>query len=70
MRGMKEMTPTQALATALLCEDVYDWLTARRNATPKWSFALLASELADATNGQVQVSGEAIRQWLTVEATT
>lgn len=66
LQPVADRTPTQNLASALLGEDVFDWLTHRRTSKPRWSYALLAEELDAATGGQVRVTGEAIRQWMLV----
>ncbi|MEO6628119.1 MAG: hypothetical protein ABIP03_06065 [Aquihabitans sp.] len=61
---MQEPTPTQALASLLVGEDIHGWITAKREARPPWSYALIADELAKATGGKVAVSGEAVRLWV------
>ena len=55
-------TPTQALASVQLGEDVFQWIAERRNGRPQWSWRLIAEELAERTG--VSVTGEAIRQWM------
>ena len=65
---MQELTDKQRLATELLGTNVIDWIAERRarreSERPSWTFDSIAAELADATGGAVQVSREAIRQWL------
>ena len=62
LRGVSTPTPTQALASVKLGEDVLDWIADKRNTRPQWSWRLIAEELAARTG--VTVTGEAIRQWM------
>ena len=55
-------TPRQRLATIILGEDVITWLRARRAKGRSWY--QLADDLAEATNGDVSLSHEAVRSWL------
>jgi hypothetical protein len=55
-------TRIQRLATLLLDEDVITWLTARREQGASWY--KLADDLRDATDGEVALSHEAVRNWL------
>lgn len=57
-------TPNQRLASLLLGTSVLDWLSARIHPDEPPSYRRLANELGKATNGQIEVTGEAIRQWL------
>ena len=57
-------SPHQELATVLLGEDVLDWIAERRTAVPRWTWELLADELAKVTDGKVSVSRETLRQWV------
>jgi hypothetical protein len=54
-------TATQRLATILLERDVRDFITERRTAGRAWRF--IARDLYDATEGQVDVTYETLRQW-------
>lgn len=60
------MSPTQALASELLGQDVAEWVRdLKSQKRPKWSWKAIAEELDHRTSGQVSVTGEAIRQWVT-----
>ena len=54
-------TATQRLATLLLGEDVNAFIDVRREAGRSWRH--IARDLYDATNGQVDVSLETLRNW-------
>lgn len=54
-------TPTQRLATVLLGRSVHTWLTEQRAAGSSWR--QIADDLGTATNGQIEVSYEAVRRW-------
>lgn len=58
-------SPWIELASMLLGQDLYDWLRARREPesrfTPVSSWRLLTQELADATDGKVDISYQALR---------
>lgn len=54
-------TPTQKLANVLLGQDVRDFIAERRAANRAWRF--IARDLYEATNGQVDVTYETLRQW-------
>lgn len=53
-------SPSLRLATVLLGEPVRDWVVARRTAGASWP--TIAEALALATNGQVSLSKEYLRQ--------
>ena len=54
-------TPTQRLAGVLLGKPVHDWINERRRAGRSWR--LIARDLCEATNGQIDVTHEALRRW-------
>lgn len=54
-------TPTQRLASVLLGRPVHAWLTEQRDAGSSWR--QIAADLRKATNGQIEVSYEAVRRW-------
>lgn len=54
-------TPTQRLATVLLGRDVRDFIAERRATNRAWRF--IARDLYEATDGQVDVTYETLRQW-------
>jgi hypothetical protein len=56
-------TPTQTLASVLLGRDLADYVIEKRRARPRWSWRLISEQLAEDTDGQVDVTGEALRTW-------
>jgi hypothetical protein len=52
-------TPTQRLASIYLGQPLRDFVVERR---PK-AWQVIARELSTATNGQINISGEALRLW-------
>lgn len=56
-----EQTPTQRLASLLLGTDVRDFIAQKRAEGRPWRF--VARDLYDATDGQVDVTYETLRQW-------
>jgi len=54
-----DLTPTQRLAEALGV-DLADFIASRR---PARSWRLIARDLRDATDGQVDVTPETLRNW-------
>lgn len=57
---MADQTPTQRLATALLGEDLEGFVAARR---PHTSWRLIARDLLEATDGQVDVTDQTLQNW-------
>lgn len=55
------MTPTQRLAGMILGEPVADWIARQRSDGKSWR--TVAADLRDRTNGQVDISYEAVRRW-------
>jgi len=55
-------TPSQRLASLLLGQPVDKWLRAKRDTGRSWR--LIARDLYEATNGQVDVTHEALRRWV------
>jgi hypothetical protein len=55
-------TPRQQLASTILRRPVEDYLTEHRDAGMSWR--RLAVQLHIDTKGKVDISGEALRQWL------
>ena len=53
-------TPTVRLATLILGEPLEGWVRQRRNAGQPWDG--IAGDLAEATEKQVKISGEYLRQ--------
>lgn len=54
-------TPTQRLASLLLGQDVRVFIDVRRSERRSWR--LIARDLLEATDGQVDVTSETLRQW-------
>lgn len=54
-------TPTQRLAAAALGQPVTEWIAIRRADGRSWRE--IAADLADATDGQIVVTHEAVRGW-------
>lgn len=54
-------TPTQRLASILLGESVQTFIATRRENGRPWRF--IARDLYDATEGQIDVTHETLRQW-------
>jgi len=57
------MTPTQRLASVKLGRSLEDYVIEKRNARPRWTWKLIAEQLAEDTDGEITVSHEALRQW-------
>ena len=53
----------RTIAEEKLDEPLVDWITSRRNGPPKQSWRAIARELATITDGEVDVTGEAVRTW-------
>lgn len=60
---MSAQTATQRLATILVGEPIEAWIDKQREAGVSWRG--IALMLRDRTGGQVDITGEAIRQWVT-----
>lgn len=58
-----DLTPLQRLATALLDQPLDEWVAERRDPAALHSWRLIAQQLAKATDGQVDVTGETLRNW-------
>lgn len=54
-------TPTQRLAGMLLGMPIHEWIEQRRSAGRSWR--LVARDLYEATNGQIDVTHETVRVW-------
>jgi len=55
-------TTTQKLASALLGRPVLEWVAEQREAG--WTWRKIAEDLKTATDGQVDITAEALRLWL------
>ena len=57
-------TPSQTLAEHLLGRPVGEYIAEKRNARrPRWSWRLIAEQLAEDTGGKVVVTAETVRVW-------
>jgi hypothetical protein len=63
---MATLTPNQKLAGMLLGKPVKDYIAERRAAGRSWR--LVSRDLYEATNGQIDITGEAARLWAMEEA--
>ena len=58
-----QRTPTEQLAHVLLGVSLEVFVAARRAQNPPRAWRLVARDLLDATNGQIDITGEALRIW-------
>lgn len=63
---MTTETPTQRLASILLGRPLDGWIAERRAAERSWR--LIARDLYEATNGQIDVTHETVRAWFVQDA--
>jgi hypothetical protein len=56
-----DQTPNQRLASLILGQPVQSWIITRRTAGRSWR--LVARDLYEATNGQIDVTHETVRNW-------
>ena len=56
-------TPNQRLAERILQRPLNEYVSEKRDAIPKWSWGLIAEQLSTDTDGEVAISGEALRLW-------
>jgi len=63
-----EMSPNQRLAETLLDKPIGQYIAEKRTTRPRWSWRLIAEQLREDTNGQVDVTGETLRGWYGIEA--
>ena len=57
------LTPTQRLAAVKLGRSLGDYVAEKRKARPRWTWQMIADDLAVDTDGEIVVSREALRQW-------
>lgn len=53
----------QRFAEHLIGRPFVEYATEKRQATPKWSWRMIARQLATDTGGQVDVAPETLRMW-------
>lgn len=56
-----DQTPNQRLASLILGQPVQTWIASRRDSGRSWR--LVARDLYEATNGQIDVTHETVRNW-------
>lgn len=54
------LTPTQKLAEEVLGRDLAGYVREKRSARPRWSWDLIAEELASDTGGKVTVTPQGL----------
>lgn len=59
----ESLTPSQRLAEVVLGRSLTEYVSTKRAAVPRWSWRMIADQLAEDTTGQVTVSGEILRVW-------
>lgn len=62
------LTPTQRLAEVILDRSLASYVAEKREARPRWSWRMIAEQLAADTDGRVSVTHEALRSWFPDEA--
>lgn len=58
-----DSTANQRLAELLLGRPLSEYVIEKRTSVPRWTWRLIAEQLATDTEGDVQVSHETLRQW-------
>jgi hypothetical protein len=58
-----KLTPTQRLAEEVLGEDLGQYVRAKRQARPRWTWALISEQLATDTSNKVSVTPQALWGW-------
>lgn len=56
-------TPSQTLAEYVLGRSLEEYVTEKRQARPRWPWRMIAEQLAEDTDGKVNVTHEALRSW-------
>lgn len=57
-------SPSKALAEHILGRSLSDYIAEKRAVRrPRWSYRMIAEQLAEDTDGKVVVTGETVRQW-------
>lgn len=57
------LTPTQHLASLKLGRPLDEYVAEKRRTQPRWSWGLIAEQLAADTGGAVNISRETLRLW-------
>lgn len=63
----EDLSPTRKLAEHLIGEPLDQYVASKRSARPRWSWRLIADQIAADTAGRVNVSSETLRQWFNVK---
>ena len=61
------LTPSQRLAELSLGRPLAEYVYEKRNARPRWTWRLIAEQIALDTHGTVNLSHESLRQWYGTE---
>ena len=64
---MENLTPSQRLAGIELGRPLADYVTEKRTARPRWTWRMIADQVAIDTDGKINVSHESLRQWYGTE---
>lgn len=59
----RTLTPTQRLAEIALGRPLAEYVAEKRTARPRWPWNLIAEQLRDDTNGEIDVVAETLRGW-------
>lgn len=54
---------SRRLAEILLERPLHDYVTEKRQARPRWSWRLIASQLSEDTGGEIKLSHQTLRVW-------
>lgn len=57
------LTPTQQLAEVLIGQPLPEYIRAKRNARPSFTWRLIAEDIERDTNGKVKVTPYAVSMW-------
>ncbi|MEP7115502.1 MAG: hypothetical protein ABI862_19720 [Ilumatobacteraceae bacterium] len=60
---MPQIATAQPLAELIVGRTMFDYCQEKREARPRWSWALIAEQLAVDTDGRVSVTGETLAAW-------
>jgi hypothetical protein len=61
------LTPSQRLAGIALGRPLDEYVAEKRAARPRWTWRLIAEQIATDTNGEINLSHETLRGWYGAE---